>query len=126
MRLTNLLCSLPAGKALNESKDRILSARLKNIASEQLKPFGEIVDLRVNTLDQWAACRIRLDGESEILDLEVRRFQLNKSGSARSIEIDGVDIHTSRQWLTSLLHDKLGRKTIALPPQFGWLIDLLS
>jgi hypothetical protein len=126
MRLSSLLCSLPAGKSLNGSKDRILSARLKNIANEQLKSYGEIVELKVNTLEHWAACRIRLEGETETLDLELRHFRLNKSGDFRSIEIDGENIHTSRQWLTSLLHDKLGRTPIPLPPQLGWLIELLS
>jgi hypothetical protein len=126
MRLNNLLRSLPVGKSLNESKDRVLSTRLKNIANEQLEPYGEIVELRVNTLERWAACRIRLEGETEILELELSRYQLNRSGDFRSLEIDGENIHTSRQWLTSLLRDKLGRKSIPLPAQFGWLIDLVS
>jgi hypothetical protein len=126
MRLSNLLRSLPVGKALNESKDWIVSARLKQIANEELKPYGEILELRVNTLEQCAAGSIRLKGESEILDLELRHFRLTKTGHLRSIEIDGQDIHTSREWLTALLHDKLGRKAVPLPPQFSWLIEFLS
>jgi hypothetical protein len=126
MRLSNLLRSIPAGKSLNESKDRILSARLKRIANEELKPYGEILELRVNTLEQSAGCSVRLNGETEVLDVELSHFRLNKSGELRSIEIEGQNIHTSREWLTTLLHDKLGRKTIPLPAQFGWLIEFLS
>jgi hypothetical protein len=126
MRLSNLLRSIPAGKSLNESKDRILSARLKSIANEELKPYGEILELRVNTLEQCAGCSVRLNGETEVLDVELSYFLLNKSGELRSIEIEGQNIHTSREWLTTLLHDKLGRQTIPLPAQFGWLIEFLS
>ena len=126
MRLSNLLRSLPVGKTLNESKDRIVSARLKQIMNEELKPYGEILELRVNTLDQCAACSIRLNGESEVLDLELSHFNLIKTGDLRSIEINGQDIHTSREWLTALLHNKLGSKKIPLPAQFGWLIEFLS
>jgi hypothetical protein len=126
MRLSNLLRSLPVGKTLNESKDRIVSARLKQIMNEELKPYGEILDLRVNTLEQCAAGSVRLNGESEVLDLELSHFNLIKTGELRSIEIDGQDFHTSREWLTALLHDKLGRKTVPLPAQFGWLIEFLS
>jgi len=126
MRLSNLLCSLPAGKTLNESKDRVVSARLKQIVNEELKPFGEILELRVNTLEQCAACRVRLNGETEVLELELSHFKLTKTGNLRSIEIEGQDIQTSREWLTALLHDKLGRKTVPLPAQFGWLIEFLS
>jgi hypothetical protein len=126
MRLSNLLRSLPVGKTLNESKDRIVSARLKQIMNEELKPYGEILELRVNTLEQCAACSVRLNGESEVLDLELSHFKLIKTGDLRSIEIDGQDIHTSREWLTALLHDKLGSKKIPLPAQLGWLIELLS
>jgi hypothetical protein len=126
MRLSNLLCSLPAGKTLNESKDRVLSARLKQMVNEELKPFGEILELRVNTLEQCAACRVRLNGETEVLELELSHFKLTKTGNLRSIEIEGQDIQTSREWLTALLHDKLGRKTVPLPAQFGWLIEFLS
>jgi hypothetical protein len=126
MRLTNLLRSLPVGKTLNESKDRIVSARLKQIANEELKPYGEILELRVNTLEQSAACSVHLNGETEILDLELRHFQLTKTENLRSIEIEGKDIHTSREWLTALLRDKLGRKAVPLPAQLGWLIEFLS
>jgi hypothetical protein len=126
MRLSNLLRSLPVGKTLNESKDRIVSARLKQIMNEELKPYGEILQLRVNTLEQCAACSVRLNGESEVLDLELNRFKLIKTGNLRSIEIEGQDIQTSREWLTALLHDKLGRQTVPLPAQFGWLIEILS
>jgi hypothetical protein len=126
MRLSNLLRSLPVGKTLNESKDRIVSARLKQIMNEELRPYGEILELRVNTLEQCAACTVRLNGESEVLDLELSHFKLIKTRDLRSIEIDGQDIHTSREWLTALLHDKLDRKRISLPAQFGWLIEFLS
>jgi hypothetical protein len=126
MRLSNLLCSLPAGKTLNESKDRVVSARLKQIVNEELKPFGEILELRVNTLEQCAACRVRLNGETEVLELELSHFKLTKTGNLRSIEIEGQAIQTSREWLTALLHDKLGRKSVPLPAQFGWLIEFLS
>jgi hypothetical protein len=126
MRLSNLLRSSPIGKALNESKDRIVSARLKQIINEELQPYGEILELRVNTLEQCAACSVRLNGESEVLDLELSHFKLIKTGDLRSIEIEGRDMHTSREWLTVLLHDKLGRKTVTLPAQFGWLIEFLS
>jgi hypothetical protein len=126
MRLSNLLRSLPVGKTLNESKDRIVSARLKQIMNEELKPYGEILELRVNTLEQCAACSVRLNGESEVLDIELSHFKLIKTDDLRSIEIDGQDIHTSREWLTALLHDKLGSKKIPLPAQLGWLIELLS
>ena len=126
MRLSNLLRSLPVGKTLNESKDRAVSARLKQMVNEELKPFGEILELRVNTLEQCAACRVRLNGETEVLELELSHFKLTKTGNLRSIEIEGHDIQTSREWLTALLHDKLGRKTVPLPAQFGWLIEFLS
>jgi hypothetical protein len=126
MRLSNLLRSLPVGKTLNESKDWIVSARLKQIANEELKPYGEILELRVNTLEQCATCSVRLNGETEVLDLELRHFQLTKTGNLRSIEIEGHDIQTSRQWLTALLHDKLGRTAMPLPAQLGWIIEFLS
>ena len=126
MRLSNLLRSLPVGKTLNESKDRAVSARLKQIVNEELKPFGEILELRVNTLEQCAACRVRLNGETEVLELELSHFKLTKTGNLRSIEIEGQDIQTSREWLTALLRDKLGRKSVPLPAQFGWLIEFLS
>jgi hypothetical protein len=126
MRLSNLLRSLPVGKALNESKDRIVSARLKQILNEELKPYGEILELRVNTLEQCAACSVRLNGESEVLEVELSHFQLVKTGDLRLLEIEGQDIHTSREWLTALLHDRLGCQRVPLPAQFGLLIEFFS
>ncbi len=67
-----------------------------------------------------------LNGETEILDLELRHFQLTKTENLRWIEIEGQDIQTSREWLTALLQAKLGRKAVPLPVQLGWLIEFLS
>jgi hypothetical protein len=126
MRLSNLLRSLPAGKTLNERKDRIVSARLKHVANQALRPYGEILELRVNTLEQWAACRVRLNGEADVLEVELSHFKLIKTGDQRAIEIEGQNIQTSREWLTAVLHDKLGSRLVPLPAQLGWLIEFLS
>src|ERR1700745_1127019 len=101
MRLSNLLRSLPVGKTLNESKDRIVSGRLKQIMNAELKLYGEILELRVNTLEKLAGCSVRLNGENQILDVELSHFEFIKTGNLRSIQIEGRDIETSREWLTA-------------------------
>jgi len=47
MRLTNLLRSLPVGKTLNESKDRIVSARLKQIGTRAREQIEKLLGCKV-------------------------------------------------------------------------------
>jgi len=41
------------------------------------------------------------------------------------MEIDGRNIETSREWLTKLVRDQLGRKRLAVLEKLAWLIQLL-
>jgi hypothetical protein len=40
--------------------------------------------------------------------------------------IDGAKIDTSREWLTELIHDRLGQKRFVVPDNLEWVVKLLS
>jgi hypothetical protein len=41
------------------------------------------------------------------------------------VVVDGKDVETSRDWLTKLIGDQLGRQKVLIPEQFSWLRRLL-
>jgi hypothetical protein len=68
----------------------------------------------------------RLKGELEAIQFWIHQYELvtNKKGQT-FIVVEGKDIETSREWLTKLIGDQLGRQKVLVPEQFGWLVQLL-
>ena len=48
MRLNSFLDHLPAGSTLADSKDRLISARIKQEVNVQLARYGEVLDVKLN------------------------------------------------------------------------------
>ena len=63
MRLNSFLDHLPAGSTLADSKDRLISARIKQEVNVQLARYGEVLDVKLNTREQSVEISVRLKGE---------------------------------------------------------------
>jgi len=49
---------------------------------------------------------------------------LNSKGKTY-LEVNGGKIDTSREWLTKLIRDQVGRQRLVVPENLAWLIQLL-
>ncbi|MFY9983597.1 MAG: hypothetical protein WAM44_18010 [Chthoniobacterales bacterium] len=56
----------------------------------------------------------------------IHEYQLVETKKGETfIVVNGKDIETSREWLTKLIGDQLGRQKVLIPEQFSWLSRLL-
>ena len=126
MNLSSFLQRLPAARVLRKTKDSLVAVGAKDRFNQLIRPYGKVLEFQLNTQERTVFASFRLKGEVDALQFWVHEYRLveNKKGETL-IVIDGKDIETSREWLTKLIGDQLGRQKILIPEQFSWLRQLL-
>ncbi len=126
MNLSSFLQRLPAARALRKTKDALVAVGAKERFNQLIRPYGKVLEFQLNTRERTVFASFRLKGELEAIQFWVHRYQLveNKKGQT-FIVVEGKDIETSREWLTKLIGDQLGRQKVLVPEQFGWLVQML-
>jgi hypothetical protein len=126
MRLNSLFDYLPAGGSLADSKDRLISARIKQELNIQLKRYGQVLDVKLNTREQSLQLSVELVGEPNPITVQVGKYSLTKENSELWLTIDAQTIQASRDWLTRLLQDHAGHHRLPIPRKFAWFVEFLG
>jgi hypothetical protein len=126
MNLSSFLQRLPAARVLRKTKDSLVAVGAKDRFNQLIRPYGRVLEFQLNTQERTVYASFRLKGEIETIQFRVHEYKLveNKRGQT-FIVVDGKDIETSREWLTKLIGDQLGRQKVLVPEQFNWLSQLL-
>jgi hypothetical protein len=126
MRLNSLFDHLPAGSTLADSKDRLISAGIKQELNVKLERYGEVLDVRLNTREQSVEISVRLKGETDPISVRIGKYSLVKENDDLWLTIDSQTIEASREWLTLLLQDRAGHQRLPIPQKFARLVEFLS
>jgi hypothetical protein len=126
MRLNSLFDHLPAGSTLADSKDRLISAGIKQELNVKLERYGEVLDVRLKTREQSVEISVRLKGEPDPINVRIGKYSLVKENDDLWLTIDSKTIEASREWLTLLLQDHAGRQRLLIPHKFARLVEFLS
>ena len=126
MRLNSLFDHLPAGSTLADSKDRLISAGIKQELNVKLERYGEVLDVRLNTREQSVEISVRLKGEPDPISVRIGKYSLVKENDDLWLTIDSKTIEASREWLTLLLQDRAGHQRLPIPQKFARLVEFLS
>jgi hypothetical protein len=126
MNLSSFLQRLPAARVLRKTKDSLVAVGAKDRFNQLIRPYGKVLEFQLNTQERTVFASFRLKGEVDAIQFWVHEYRLvaNKKGET-FIVVDGKDIETSREWLTKLVGDQLGRQKVLIPEQFSWLRQLL-
>lgn len=126
MNLSSFLKRLPAARVLSKTKDTLVAAGAKDRVNQMIRPYGKVLEFQLNTRERTVFASFRLKGELEAIQFWIHQYELvtNKKGQ-NFIVVDGKNIETSREWLTKLIGDQLGRQKVLVPEQFGWLVQML-
>src|ERR1700748_1482136 len=125
MNLSSFLQRLPAARVLRKTKDSLVAVGAKDRFNQIIQPYGRVLDFKLNTEERTVFASFRLKGEVDAIQFWIHEYRLveNKKGQT-FIVVDGKDIERSREWLTKLIGDQLGRQKVLIPEQFGWLSQL--
>ncbi len=126
MRLNSIFDLLPAGGTLADSKDRLISERIKPELNTHLARYGEVLDVKLNTRERSVQLSIRLKGEPDPIIVNIGKYALIKEETQLWVTIDSQSIEASKEWLTLLLQDQAGRQRLPIPQKYAWAVEFLG
>jgi hypothetical protein len=126
MRLNSIFDFLPAGGSLADSKDRLISERIKQELNTHLARYGEVLDLKLNTRERSVQLSIKLKGEPDPTTVNIGKYELIKEDTKLWLTFDSQSIEASREWLTLLLQDQAGRQRLPVPQKYAWAVEFLG
>jgi hypothetical protein len=125
MDVSSFLRRLPGGQALNNAKDRLISSGAKARLNKLIERYGTLLDLQLNTVDRSLSLTLHLKGEQTPVEIHLREYTLSIVDGRSVLIFDGRKIETSREWLTALIHDRVGENRLAVPDNLEWIAQLL-
>jgi hypothetical protein len=125
MDVSSFLRELPGGQALNNAKDRLLASGAKARLNKLIERYGTLLDLQLNTVERSLSLTLHLRGEQIPVEIHLHEYTLSIVDGKSVLIFDGRKIETSREWLTSLIHDRVGENRLAVPDNLEWIAQLL-
>jgi hypothetical protein len=125
MDVSSFLRGLPGGQALSNAKDRLISSGAKARLNKLIERYGTLLDLQLNTVDRSLSLTLHLKGEQTPVEIHLREYTLSIVDGRSLLIFDGRKIETSREWLTALIHDRVGENRLAVPDNLEWIAQLL-
>jgi hypothetical protein len=125
MDVSSFLRGLPGGQALNNAKDRLLASGAKARLNKLIERYGTLLDLQLNTVDRSLSITLHLKGEQIPVEIHLREYTLSVVEGRSVLIFDGRKIETTREWLTALIHDRVGENRLAVPDNLEWIAQLL-
>ena len=126
MRLNSIFDHLPAGGTLADSKDRLISVRIKQELNLQFARYGQVLDVKLNTREQSVQLSMNLKGESDPVTVNIGKYSLIKENDQLWLTVDSRTIEASREWLTLVLQDQAGRQRLPIPQKYARLVEFLG
>jgi len=126
MRLNSIFDFLPAGGSLADSKDRLISERIKQELNTHLARYGEVLDVKLNTRERSVQLSIKLKGEPDPTTVNIGKYELVKEDTKLWVTFHSQSIQASREWLTLLLQDQAGRHRLPIPQKYAWAVEFLG
>lgn len=107
---------------LSKSKDKLVGSTAPALLNNSvLKPYGRIIDLKLDSEARTLIVTLELKGEREPVQIDVQEYELAKKGGRLWLVIKKVS--TSREWLTELARRFAVGRQFELPPEASTLVS---
>jgi hypothetical protein len=126
MRLNSIFDNLPAGSALADSKDRLISARIKQELNIKLARYGQVLDVKLSTREQSVEVSMALKGETDPITVKIGKYSLVRENDQLWLTVDSQTIEASREWVALVLQDQARRQKLPVPQKYAWLVEFLA
>ena len=88
-----------------------------------LKPYGTLTRLKLDTTARTIEADLELNGETQPVNVQVREYELRESEGRATVVLK--DIHTSRDWLTTLMKNFVVDREFNLPDSVRKFLPML-
>jgi len=111
------------GDKLKAGKDVALAQGAKMAINNQIKEYGEMLKLNLDSENKSIEMEVMLDGEKESLKVHVKKYTLLQEGDKHFLKIEGVK--TSRAWINTVASSYLEGKTFEIPAEYAKMLKVV-
>lgn len=98
---------------MRNMKDQAIAAAIKAYATDKLSPYGNLLDVTVDTASQQVEATINLHGEGGPVTVKVEHYRLEKIDGRMVLKLETIT--ATREWMGTLLTHLYGSKPFKLP-----------
>lgn len=100
-------------KRMRNMKDQAIAAAIRAYATDKLSPFGNLLDVTVDTASQQVEATLALHGEHGPITIKVEHYRLEKIDGRTVLKLETIT--ATREWMGTLLTRLYGAKPFKLP-----------
>ena len=118
-----LYCISGGSLLFSKIKDKTLSVTAKIAINTQIKEYGKMLKLNLNSEEKSIELEVMLDGEKEPLTVKVDNYALEEEQGKYFLKIYGVE--TSRAWINTIASSYLEGKSFKIPAEYAKMLKVI-
>ncbi len=104
-------------------KDATLSKAAKIAINNQIKEYGKMLKLNLDSTQKSIEIEVMLDGEHEPLKVHVQNYELTQESGKHLLKVHGVT--TSRAWINTVASSYLEGKAFEIPSEYAKMLKVI-
>ncbi len=104
-------------------KDAALAKGAKAAINTQIKAYGEMLKLDLDSKNKSITLDVMLEGEKEALRIQVSRYELCEENGKHLLRVYGVE--TSRAWINTVAASYLEGRAFEIPAEYARLLKVV-
>lgn len=108
---------------IKKIKDAALSKGVKMAINSQIKEYGEMLKLNLDSQKKSIELEVMLKGEKEHLAVNVQKYEIAQEGEKYFLKIRGVK--TSREWINTVASSYLEDKAFEIPAEYAKMLKVV-
>ena len=107
----------------SKMKDAALSKGAQVAINSQIKEYGEMLKLNLDSKSKSIEMEVLLDGEVEPLSVHVKNYEMTQEGDRHFLKVNGVS--TSRAWINTIASSYLEGKRFEIPAEYAKMLKVM-
>lgn len=108
---------------LKKMKDAALSKVAKIAINNQIKEYGKMLKINLDSKQKSIEVEVMLDGEHEPLSVHVKQYELTEENGKYLLKVHGVS--TSRAWIDTVASSYLEGKSFEIPAEYVKMLKII-
>ena len=108
---------------LKKMKDVTLSKGVKVAINSQIKEYGKMLKLNLDSTNKSIEMEVMLDGEHEPLAVHIKKYELVEEDGKYMLIIH--DVSTSRAWIDVVASSYLEGKAFEIPAEYAKMLKVI-
>jgi len=106
-----------------KAKDTALSKSVQIAINTQIKEYGKMLKLNLDSTNKSIEMEVMLEGEHEALKVHVQNYELTQENDKHFLKVHGVT--TSRVWINTVASSYLEGKAFKLPSKYAKMLKVI-